>query len=236
MVIQQIDGGLGYYDSVDDSAGNIIMLLNNGTNSLVKTCGYNYFGSIGNGAALPAGNIATPNTIAGSSNIVKIGAIGGGPTSMYALTSTGTLYSWGYNGSGQLGNGNTINQSSPVSVTTGIVNFALSEPQYVNQYNNQLFVQKTDGLVYAAGYNVNGELGIGNTTNQSTLTMVRLPYIASGTWKFGSFSTTPNSVSMVAISPNNTIYSWGYNGNYGVCFNYTNAVTAPIIIELKRGD
>ena len=234
MVIKQIAGGFGFYDSGANSSGNIIMLLDNGTSSLVKTCGWNTYGSIGNGGT---GNVATPNTVSSiTGRIIKIGSAGGGVSSVYALNSTGTLYGWGWNNYGQLANGNSTQQNSPITITTGVSDFYLGEPQNTYQYYSQLFVKKTDGFVYSAGYNGYAALGVGDITNRTTLALVRLPYIGNDSWKFGSFSTSGSTTSIVAVSPSNTIYTWGHNGNYGVSYNYSNNVTAPIIFELKRGD
>lgn len=53
----------------------------------------------------------------------KVVSITCGQTSSIALTDVGEVYGWGYNGVGQLGIGNYINQSSPcrVAALVGVV-------------------------------------------------------------------------------------------------------------------
>jgi hypothetical protein len=78
------------------------------------------------------------------------------------LKSDGTVWDWGYNNFGQLGNGNTSNQSTPVQVTdlTGVVAVA-------GGYYHSIAL-KNSGTVWDWGYNNYGQLGNGNTSNQST--------------------------------------------------------------------
>jgi alpha-tubulin suppressor-like RCC1 family protein len=52
--------------------------------------------------------------VAGLHNAVDIG---GGTYHSLALLKNGTTKAWGYNGTGQLGNGTTTNSSTPVTVS-----------------------------------------------------------------------------------------------------------------------
>jgi alpha-tubulin suppressor-like RCC1 family protein len=67
----------------------------------------------------------------------------------------------GYNGEGQLGNGTIINQTTPVNyqLPSGVK----AERMFTNflSHGRYLFVKGSDGNLYAAGRNVDGELGIG---------------------------------------------------------------------------
>src|SRR5262249_8459203 len=66
----------------------------------------------------------------------------------------GPVYAWGFNHFGQLGNGTTVDASSPVPVTgltSGVSSIA-------SGYNHSLAIQ--NGTVYAWGYNGDGQLGI----------------------------------------------------------------------------
>ena len=83
----------------------------------IKTWGSNRNGQLGLG--LTTENFSIPQAIAsidGSSPDKTILAIDAGEGWMLGLLANGTLKSWGENSSGQLGNGDKTNQSSPVKV------------------------------------------------------------------------------------------------------------------------
>jgi alpha-tubulin suppressor-like RCC1 family protein len=79
-----------------------------------------------------------------------------------AVTTTGALYTWGYNAQGQLGTGNTTSYSSPkqIGLLTNWLNVA------GGFYSSQAI--KTDGTLWAWGTNAYGQLGTGNTTLYSS--------------------------------------------------------------------
>ena len=82
------------------------------------------------------------------------------------LTSEGTLYSWGANQWGQLGNGSTSNSNTPQPVLgeggVGIL-------QGVTQVSAGTYhvIAVTPEGVFAWGDNQFGQLGIGTTSNQA---------------------------------------------------------------------
>jgi hypothetical protein len=61
---------------------------------------------------------ATPSTVNGLSNVTEVAA---GVGHFLALRTDGTVWSWGNNSNGQLGDGTTISRTSPVQVT-GLTN------------------------------------------------------------------------------------------------------------------
>ena len=82
-----------------------------------------------------------------------------------AIKTDGTLWSWGYNSSGELGlsnSGTTTHRSSPVQV--GL----LTDWQHVAAGQMHTYAVKTDGTLWSWGYNNAGQLGLGNTTNRSS--------------------------------------------------------------------
>lgn len=78
-----------------------------------------------------------------------------------AICDDSTLRSWGYNGYGQLGNGNIMEQHSGVPV----VNLSQVK-QVAGGLFHSIFV-KSDGTVWACGRNNNGPLGDGTNIDKS---------------------------------------------------------------------
>jgi alpha-tubulin suppressor-like RCC1 family protein len=85
----------------------------------------------------------------------------------FALMSDGTLWVWGNNINGQLGDGTTTDKHSPIKVDiTGVA--AISA-----RYNSMAL--KSDGTLWAWGGNSSGQLGDGTTTDRTTPVKVVFP-------------------------------------------------------------
>jgi alpha-tubulin suppressor-like RCC1 family protein len=80
-------------------------------------------------------------------------AIAAGYSHSLALKADGTVMAWGYNSSGQLGDGTTMQRLSPVAVPglTAVVAIAAA--------NRHALALKFDGTVMAWGDNSSGQLG-----------------------------------------------------------------------------
>ena len=82
-----------------------------------------------------------------------------------ALKSDGTVWTWGRNGVGQLGDGTTIERHTPVRVLSlsGVTAIAA-------QSGHSLALRPIglpfDGIVQAWGWNINGQLGDGTTVDR----------------------------------------------------------------------
>lgn len=85
-----------------------------------------------------------------------------GQTSSVALTDNGEIFSFGYNGNGQLGLGNNVNQANPCKV--GGILTGIHIQQIVCGYAHTLALSDT-GNLYAFGANSYGQLGTGNKAN-----------------------------------------------------------------------
>ena len=83
-----------------------------------------------------------------------------------AIKTNGTLWAWGNNFRGQLGNGNTSLSAAPIQVGT-LVNWSKISSGYEHSLGF-----KTDNSLNAWGYNIDGRLGDGTTTNRLTPTVV----------------------------------------------------------------
>ena len=124
-------------------------------------------------------------------------AVSGASTYAIGLTHDGDLYAWGSNNKGQLGNGGTVNRSSPTIVSGG------KKWVSIHAAPDTVFAIDTAGDLYAWGSNTYGELGDGTVVAKSTPTLVL------GGKKFVRVSSTNGTV--FAIDDQADMYSWGLN-------------------------
>jgi len=150
-----------------------------------------YYGQVGNGVSGSQYNAPvtlTPNVF----NIVQVAT---GNYHTLFLKADGKVLACGYNHSGQVGNGTTIHQSTPVPVVglTGVTQVAGGQ--------EQSYALKSDGTVWAWGGNAYGELGNGTTTDSLTPVQVQgltgIVQIAGGTY------------SGLAVKSDGTVWIWG---------------------------
>jgi len=132
---------------------------------------------------------------------------------VYFLSTTGKLYGCGYSGFGQLGQGNTTQQTTPVPIepTKTFTKIACSSNQYTS-----LFAIDDAGDLWAAGINDSGVLGLGSTATTLTLTQVTLPEAVNDiivtTGKVESTSSARGAFA-IAKGVSGAIYTCGYNLN-----------------------
>jgi alpha-tubulin suppressor-like RCC1 family protein len=120
-----------------------------------------------------------------------------------AIQSNGTLWAWGRNNNGQLGIGNGAgSRSSPTQVGS------VSTWSQVSCGYKHTLGYRSDGTLWAWGDGALGELGIGVAGFYSTPAQIGF---TAGEWT-SKFS-AGNRFSM-AIQPNGTLWSWGWNA-YG---------------------
>ena len=117
----------------------------------------------------------------------------------------GGVYAWGYNQYGQLGNSDNTDSDVPVAVS-GLLSSnvtSIAGGGIITAWAIQ------NGSVYAWGYNANGQLGDGNTTN------VNIPVQVDPADLTDIVSIAANADSSYALSADGSLWVWGYNG-YGV--------------------
>jgi alpha-tubulin suppressor-like RCC1 family protein len=132
-----------------------------------------------------------------------------------AIKTDGTLWLWGRNSSGQLGDNSTTSRSSPVQT----IAFGTNWKQVSCGYLHTAAI-KTDGTLWTWGHNNGGQLGDNTRTNKSSPVQT----ITFGTnWKQVSCG-----YHTAAIKTDGTLWTWGYN-LYGQLGNNTaNSTSSPV--------
>lgn len=115
-----------------------------------------------------------------------------------AVKTDGTLWSWGSNTSGQLGQGNTTARSSPVQVG------ALTGWGKITAGRYSSLATKTDGTLWGWGIQNSGVLG-----NNVALSSVNSPIQIGALTNWRDVKTTGDSTA--AIKTDGTLWSWGLN-------------------------
>ena len=197
----------------------------------VYSCGSNTYGILGQGAS-PADN-TTATLIPGLTGVANIAVSADTYPHVVTVQTDGTVRSWGYNASGQLGIGNTSNQNTPQtpSSITGIASASVSSGGDGATNSGFSILLKTDGTLMGAGENKSGQLGQGNTTDLSSFTNITL----AATITKISTSGGPSGI-VVAIDDAANMWSWGYNfyGQQGLGTT-TNQTTPQKLAESWQG-
>jgi alpha-tubulin suppressor-like RCC1 family protein len=160
----------------------------------VKCWGHNGFHQLGDGTNMDR---LTPVSVSGLTNGVTAIAAGGKHTC--ALTSGGGVKCWGYNDDGQVGDGTTTGRLAPVDVdglTGGVTAIAAGEWHTC--------ALTSGGGVKCWGYNNDGQVGDGTTTDRLTPIdvsglMNSVTAIATGSWH------------TCALTSGNGVKCWGDN-------------------------
>lgn len=176
-----------------------------------KCWGLNDFGQLGNNTAT---NQATPVDVAGFSSGVASITVGLGHAC--ALTKTGAVKCWGKNASGQLGDGTTINQNTPVNVS-GLASSVAS----IDAGESHSCAVTLSGAALCWGSNGGGQLGNGTTANSS------VPVSVLGTLE-GISSISAGSAVTCAVTSKGDATCWGRNGSGQLGDGTTTQRTTPV--------
>ena len=156
--IVAVSGG-GISDS-KSNYGHSVALKSDGT---VWTWGDNSNGQLGDGTTTTTKiPVQVKGGESGEEYLIDIVAISAGSGHSLALKADGTVFAWGYNSTGCLGNGTKTRKNVPVKVQD------LDDVVAIFAGGHRSFAIKSDGTLWAWGRNDNGKLGDGTTIERTT--------------------------------------------------------------------
>lgn len=161
--------------------------------------GRNNYGQLANGDILGNSQSSPVQTISSGYNWKQVA---GGQVSMFAIKADGTLWGWGSNSQGILGDNSITTRSSPVQTVSSGTNWKL-----VSAGTYHACAIKTDGTLWLWGRNNGGQLGDNSITSKSSPVQT----VSGGTnWK----ALSGGREMTVSIKTDGTLWLWGRN-NYG---------------------
>ena len=178
----------------DERVSNDWSVVNNGvflkTNGTLWTAG-SLFAKLGRPAT--AYGTVSPVQVGSDTNWAKVAS---GLSHAAAIKTDGSLYVWGINANGQLGDGTVINRSSPVQLGT-------SSWTMVNCGADHTMAITSDGKLFVWGRNQAGQLGDSTTINKSSPIQIA----TANTWSNVSAGVTHSA----AIRNDGMLFTWGNN-------------------------
>jgi alpha-tubulin suppressor-like RCC1 family protein len=166
------------------------------TASGVKCWGLNVSGELGNGTTSQS---PVPVNVSGLGAGAGVIAVSAGGSHTCAVTSTGVVRCWGANGSGELGNGTTVDSKVPV-VVAGLNAVAVSAG------SNYTCAVTSTGGVKCWGDNFYGVLGNNTTVSSSA------PVDVSGLGS-GAKAVSAGRYHACAVTTDGAVSCWGSNGD-----------------------
>ena len=171
------------------------------------TWGWNDVGQLGNGTNTP---VNIPQQVGFDSDWVLAVAAGSFDVVLNtngkhtaAIKADGTLWTWGGNDHGQLGDGTLVDRNSPAQVGTDT---------WVAVQCGALHTValRSDSTLWAWGYNTYGQLGLGNLVEGHTPTQVGTD---TDWWQIVS-----TDMHCLALKSDSSLWSWGLNNYYQLGF------------------
>jgi alpha-tubulin suppressor-like RCC1 family protein len=191
----------------------------------VLSWGANGHGQLGNGTTT---DLATPGVVGKSKGapLRDVIAIGAGHASSVALRADGTVWTWGSNENGELGDGTRENRHLPVQVpVTRVVAVAAR--------GTHMLALVGDGSVRAWGSNSHGELG------DNTATARVSPVYVKGHAAAGALTDVIAIACGVgfslALGADGRVWSWGHNNENQLGDGTTHTRLTPVRVSTESG-
>lgn len=212
--------GVTGWKMVAAGQGHTVAIDNNDT---LYAWGENNHGQLGDGTTA---DTSLPVMVPLPSGVTSWKSVAAGAFCTIAIGNNDSVYAWGQNSFGELGNGGTSDTSDPVlaPLPAGVT------PLQVFAGNNWTMVLATNGTLYATGRNANGELGNGTKVDTSLFEKVDFPAGVTG-W----LALSGGGYNAIAIGNDGNLYGWGNNGNGQFGNGNNTGVESPLMIAMPSG-
>jgi alpha-tubulin suppressor-like RCC1 family protein len=178
--------------------------------------GYGGYGALGNGTTTDSGVPVAVTGISTAQAVASDSASGG----YCAVLSTGHLDCWGYNGSGQLGDGTTTSSDVPVAA----IGITKATEVSGDVDGGSFCAMLSTGHLDCWGYNYYGELGNGNTTTytlpQPVENVTTATAVTGGYYGFCARLSTSH------------LDCWGYGSDGELGNGATNGSDVPVAVHV----
>ncbi|MFJ9827651.1 hypothetical protein ACIRSU_25305 [Streptomyces sp. NPDC101160] len=197
------------------------------------TWGDNALGQLGDAASPGGSNV--PVTVCGTApcpkpldNVIEADA---GDWHNIALRTDGTVWAWGDNGVGQLGDGTNEGRSAPVRVGS------LTDVTAIAAGDNYSLALRSDGTVWAWGDNFQGQLGNGTTTDSNVPVQVCAENTGAGCTRFltGVTAISAGGAHSLALDAGGGLRAWGFNADGRLGDGTTQQRLVPVPTLLTSG-
>jgi alpha-tubulin suppressor-like RCC1 family protein len=168
--------------------------------------------------------VSTASSSTASSALASVASISAGDGHTLAVSTTGTMYSWGANQWSQLGLGNSVNKLSPTQIGT------LATWASTATGSSHSLGLRADKTLWAWGLNTNGQLGIDPIANPATSIAAPVVVIgSSATWR----TVSAGDLHSAGIKADGSLFTWGQNfsGQLGVGDNLDKSVPTAITLS-----
>jgi RCC1 and BTB domain-containing protein len=193
----------------------------------IYTCGLNKSGQCGNGTFEERVLLAMPVRALNGVNIEMVAAANG-CEHMLAISSDGSVYSWGYNDRGQLGLGSTISKSHTPRLIESLREKHVVTYAAVSYHHSA--VVTSAGEVLTFGMNDCGQLGLDHNQHQHTpqlvdaLTSQVISRVACGLYH------------TVVATVSGEVYTFGKNDYGQLGLGHARNVKVPNLVKISIGD
>ncbi|MED0757677.1 hypothetical protein P4S93_00735 [Aneurinibacillus thermoaerophilus] len=170
-------------------------------------------------------NLATPQLF---KELSDIKTIVNGKEHFLALTNDGTVWAWGTNKSGELGDGTNQSRNTPVQVKglSDVIEVVAANDSDGNGYSLAL---TKDGTIYAWGSNKYGQLGLGEGAGAFVKTPTRVLEVRD------IASIAGGQGHAFAVKNDGTVYAWGRNNEGQLGDDTTKDRYIPVRIDDLKG-